>query len=344
MKDKCKIVDALGRTVFNTLTSSEEDLFANDQTGVVRVLNDKSRIGSICGPAGEVYLVSRDSDSLKSAKVFKKRLQVIFDGLTFICDSISAAEERSMANSKRLVHNLTSLNGHMIQDLYSVISQDRLAGNIRRSIPLLAGEMRRDGKTEEFARCFLSLAKHSAAMKNEFSVFKKIGVLQAAIDKRPHSLHKVIMNVAYLFFSDFADIHSYVSVSESAVKAPIDYECTFVALYHLLENATKYICPRTDVSISISSGVSPDSAVVSIDMYSLPILESELEDIFSEGFSGSVPRSLGRSGDGVGLSLVRRVMDLHQGEILVRTDPNDFRLHEDIRYQKNVFVLQFPSR
>jgi len=340
MKGNYKIADSAGRVILNTLNREEEDCFLNGRSGVINLNGGKVRLGSLSVAGGSVYLASRDSDLLKSGKVFKNNLILLSEILDYLFAAVASAEEKSIAKSKRLVHNLTSLNGHMIHELYAVLPQERLAGNIRKKIPFIASEMK-GTKADDFARCFLSLAKHSAAMKNEFSVFKKIDSLEASVDKRSHSMHKVLMNVAYLFFSDFADMDSSVNVMESELKAPIDYECAFVALYHLFDNAAKYICRGTHLDISIDENSA--GASITFSMCSLAISDSELDDLASEGFSGALPRRLELNGDGVGLSLVKRVMDLHEGRLQINTDPGTKFVKDDVEYQRNSFVLTFPQ-
>ena len=179
-------------------------------------------------------------------------------------------------------------------------------------------------------------------MKNEFSVFKKIDSLESSVEKRSHPIHKVLMNVAYLFFSDFADMDSFVDVAESEVRAMIDYECAFVALYHLFDNAAKYLCRGTHLDVSIGSD--PTGATIRFDMCSLEISSSELQKLVFEGFSGALPRQLGLNGDGVGLSLVKRVMELHGGSLQILPEPKTMFIKDKVEYQRNSFVLTFPAR
>lgn len=341
MKGNWKLIDSTGKLVFSSLSPEEEAIFVAGKYGVMDVQGlGRTRLGVLKGVGGTAYLASRDPDLVKSARVFGAVLETILGGMDYTRGAIFAVQERLAANSKRLVHNLTSLNGHMIQDLYSVIPQERLAGNIRRSVPLLAAEMR-GNKVEEFARCFLSLAKHSAAMKNEFSVFKKLDSLEVAIQRRAHSAHKILMNVAYLFFSDFADKGSYVNITPSDLKMSVDYECAFVAIYHMLDNAAKYICPGTDLDISIKQ--SGDKCELFFSMCSLPILEGELEKVAMEGFSGSYPQKLGLSGDGVGLGLISKVMYLHEGDLEITPDSSIRFVKNDVEYQRNTFSLRFSA-
>ena len=340
MRGAYRLTDSLGRELANTLTPSQTAaLLAAPDGGVSNIGGVRTRIGVFAGASGSVALASTDPDLVASKKVFRAKLEILHDCLGDLAAIVDAAEERSRVSSRRLIHNLTSLNGHMIQDIYSVMSQDRLAGNIRRSIPLIVGEMQ-GKKVYEFAKCFLSLAKHSAAMKNEFSVFKKIGALDAAVEKQSHVMHKIVMNVAYLFFTDFADKNSYINVAMSTVRVPLDYEFAFVAFYHLFDNAAKYICPETQLEVRIQK--SDRDVSIEFKMLSLEIADDEIGRLTNEGFSGRWPRHLDLHGSGVGLSLVDRVMKLHSGTLAVTREVAGGCIKDAIPYQVNTFALRFP--
>lgn len=335
-----RLVDSSGKVLIDQLDDELRRIAESKTTGAIRTSHGNLRVGFLESSLGSLYFATNDSDMLRSSRLFKSVSSAILSSILHIEKISRSIEDRSRLKNKRLIHNLTSLNGHMIQDLYSVISQDKLAGNVRRSVPLIAEEMR-GKKSIDFAKCFLSFAKNSAAMKAEFSVFKKIDVDNPIIDKSHHMVHKVAMNVAYLFFSDFADKNCFINVSNTPIKAKIDYEFALVALYHLLDNAAKYIRPGTNLNVGFQDsrvGVS-----ISFEMNSLAIKSDEVGKLIEEGYSGESSRKLGLNGDGVGMSLVQKVMNLHGGSLTISPDFSSLEIFENNDYQKNKFVLFFPN-
>ena len=335
-----RLTDPSGRVIADNLSREQSQLADSAANGVVPTASGRIRVGTVVSEVGSVFFASSDPDIVASSKVFRTTANAILASASYIEKAVAAVEDRSRVNSRRLIHNLTSLNGHMIQDLYSVVSQDRLAGNIRRSVPIIAEEMR-GKKVYEFAKCFLSLAKHSAAMKAEFSVFKKVAVGGSAVEKNWHYAHKVAMNAAYLFFTDFADSGCFVNVSNSHIRTHVDYEFTFVAFYHLFDNAAKYIRPGTNLEVSFSQEV--EGVLVTFEMCSLAIEPDEVTKVLDEGYSGEAARRLGLHGDGVGMSLVQKVMNMHGGrlDVIPRWDTRFSKDGAD--YQKNRFNLYFPN-
>lgn len=98
----------------------------------------KRRRGRATSPSGTVFICTNEKDFVASTKLFKKELE-------FFSLSISRIEQMKVdlakievQKSRRLFHNLISLNAHSLQDLYSVISQDQLGdlgggGGIKRN-------------------------------------------------------------------------------------------------------------------------------------------------------------------------------------------------------------------
>src|SRR5699024_3591080 len=102
---------------------------------------------------------------------------------------------------------------------------------------------------KDAALMFLRLAKHNIHMKSEFSIYKKLDRANPSLEKRNHPIHKVLMNVLHSFFVDFSDKEVYVDVGECRSSIHCDYETLQVALYHLIENASKYVKPKSIINI-----------------------------------------------------------------------------------------------
>ena len=177
-------------------------------------------------------------------------------------------------------------------------------------------------------------------MKTEFSVFKKLFVAQPEMRPTFHVVHKVLMNVLYLFFPDFTDKDVDVVVEQSDSKAYFDYESMHVALYHMIDNAAKYTKPKSTLRISIVTEAS--KLKISFQMCSLKILKEEQERIFEEGFSGSISEKTGKSGDGVGMSLVKRIIESNNGTIIAHSVDRSNETFFNIEYQTNEFVIKLP--
>jgi len=100
-------------------------------------------------------------------------------------------------------------------------------------------------------------------------------------------------------------------------------------LSNLLSNAVKY-SPQGGL-VEIAAAKADDQVVVSIRDHGIGIPESERERVFERYYRGS--NTSGISGSGVGLSLVRSIVDLHKGSISL----------ESVEGKGSLFTLRLPA-
>ena len=188
----------------------------------------------------------------------------------------------------------------------------------------------------------LRIAKNNAAVKAEFSVFNKIFDSNPRLERKNHNIHKVLMNILYLFFPDFTDKHVLVGVScpENTI-AYFDYESIHVALYHLVENSVKYVKPYTGLSIEIFRD--NDKVTLEFDMNSLAIYEHEIDSIFDDGYSGDLSKKTGKAGSGIGLSRVKDILAINNSKISVSIDEATRQEQDNAHYQRNIFRIELPT-
>lgn len=100
-----------------------------------------------------------------------------------------------------------------------------------------------------------------------------------------------------------------------------DHDALGRALWNLLENAVKYSpqCATVWVSVSQVAG----RAVIEVRDRGIGIAAHEREAIFGKFVRGTAARATGAKGTGLGLALVRHIVDHHDGDIQVTSSAND---------------------
>ncbi len=334
-----ELISVDGRKIASTLISSDTALLLKVSAESQIMADGKVRGGCIQSEAGKIFAFSNDPDYIKSSQKFKNTAKCILSAIGYINEIAAEQREINNKNTTRLIHNLTSLNAHNIQEIYSLIPQEEISGKMKGHVEYVKNTIKQNPL--EASKVLLRLAKNNAAMKTEFSVFKKL--FNARPELRPsfHTVHKVLMNVLYLFFPDFTDKAVDVVVDRSDAIAFFDYESMHVALYHMIDNAAKYTKPNSKLYINIVAG-SPSLTLI-FRMCSTKIQPGEREKIFDEGFSGEIPISAGKSGSGIGMSLVKRIIDSNNGGITLRTHDETEEHHFGIEYQINEFVVRLPA-
>lgn len=92
-------------------------------------------------------------------------------------------------------------------------------------------------------------------------------------------------------------------------------------LANLLDNAVKYTPPGGRIGVSVAGGGPSPGAVVEVSDTGLGIPREELPQIWDRLFRGD--RSRSERGLGLGLSLVRAIVEAHGGHVEVRSAPGE---------------------
>lgn len=337
MEVMIKILDKSGRVIYSNIEAKDTNLVseATKESMVIEDSGRKLRVGIIKTSNGTVFALSKSKDAIKSSRAFVSKIKLASDSLEFIGEIQNEIQKKINSDTARLLHNLTSLNAHNIQEIYSLVPQESLANKVDGHVGIVEEIVKSNARL--CALTLLRIAKNNAAIKTEFSVFKRLFNSSPQLQERTHVFHKVLMNILYLFFSEFTDKSVNVKVQSSKLSGYFDYESMHVALYHIIENSVKYVLPKSDVSI----GIKEDGAFlkISFDMISTQIKEGEVTKIFEEGFSGSIPDRTGKAGTGIGMSRVSRIVSLNGGKASVNIFPETLREHMGIPYQRNEFII-----
>jgi K+-sensing histidine kinase KdpD len=89
-------------------------------------------------------------------------------------------------------------------------------------------------------------------------------------------------------------------------------------LENLLENAAKYAPPQTEITLKVRE--SGQEIILSIADQGIGVAEEDMPFIFDKFFVSThhnAPRSTG-----FGLSICKRIMEVHQGRIWVQKNPD----------------------
>jgi K+-sensing histidine kinase KdpD len=226
--------------------------------------------------------------------------------------------------------------------LYAFIPQELLTGNIKNQFEEIENFIKDNPK--EAARVFLRTAKSNAALKAEFSVFKKLFESKPILQIKKHPVHKVVMNLLHVFFQDFTDKGVHVEVGETTQMLNLDYESIQVALYHIMDNAVKYCLINTPLIIEFLK--LEGNFVIRFDMISVQIESDEIERIFEEHYRGMSARELRKPGSGIGLNVVKRILSLNNAKLVVQPDSGgrNGKYFSGVKYQNNIFDIIFHDQ
>ena len=122
-------------------------------------------------------------------------------------------------------------------------------------------------------------------------------------------------------------------------KVFFDFESVQVALYHIVENAVKYV--KHDSKIRVKFNIYEKKLNMCIEMCSIYTAPEERERIFEEGYSGENAHKLQRHGKGIGMNRAKRLLNLNNIALVCKF--GDAMTREgDVDFAMNSFKIEFP--
>ncbi len=103
-------------------------------------------------------------------------------------------------------------------------------------------------------------------------------------------------------------------------------------VYNLTENAVKFV--NTGGTISIRLEETKDTTIFAIRNTGPGISEEELPKIFGRFYKSDFSRSQDKTGLGLGLDIIRKILKLHNARISVSSEENVF----------TEFIVSFPKK
>lgn len=278
-------------------------------------------------------------DKTKTTKLFRQKIEALSYSVPDLKIPINEIRNEEQKKVNRLVHNLTSINAHNIQEIYDLVPQEILAQNWRKQLEFIKEEIQKD--LDKAALTFLRIAKHNTHMRSEFSIYRKIERDDnIELDSRNHKLRNVLLNTLHTFFSDFSKRNIYVDVEEFYYQVRFDYETIQVALYHLIENAAKYALANTTIYITASENETQVN--LKFQMISAHVKPEERLNVLKEGISGEMARKMNKQGDGIGMWRINQMMEINDGSFETEFGAiNESKMGFD--FSHNIFILKFTK-
>ena len=118
-----------------------------------------------------------------------------------------------------------------------------------------------------------------------------------------------------------ADFTVEASINEDSGAVDVDPDAFARALRNLLDNAIKYSGSSRTVSVSVD--VHDGSVAVNVRDEGLGIPRHEQDAIFTKFVRGTASQAHGIKGTGIGLAIVRHIVEAHRGTVRVESTPGE---------------------
>ena len=140
-----------------------------------------------------------------------------------------------------------------------------------------------------------------------------------SIDKKEENLKECIESAISSVKADAAKKNITIKneIKEDCILA-IDRKWTTEAIFNLLDNAVKYTAPNGKINLSLDNGI--NYFALNIEDNGIGIDSSEYNDIFKRFYRSRNDIVQNEKGSGVGLYLVRKIMNLQDGNVMVSSE------------------------
>jgi len=326
----------------NVIVSNIDKTQVKDIIGYIEKENElikyegiQFRVGKLINDKFIIYGVSSDKKMIRSSRSFKTNLNIIASSCENLAVIKTQVEGQVYKEVNMLIHNLTTLNAHNMQEIFNFIPQNDLS-KVKNTKKLILEKVKEN--PTDTTLVLMKLLKNNISTKTEFSVFSKLYEDNPELDFQNMDVKRVLMNTIYNFFIDLTDKKIELDIEEVSYKANFDYESVQVAFFHMIDNTIKYI--KSDSQLTIRFDDLINQVDIIFDMISLKVNENEKDIIFNNGYSGECARENGKSGKGIGMARVKQILELNNGSIeLSKSLPLD----KDSNYSNNIFKISIKK-
>ncbi len=177
---------------------------------------------------------------------------------------------------------------------------------------------------KKFLTNIITETKRSLGLLENLLSLARVESLEALREPKQFYLHEVFERLEndMKFVLSSKEVELELELKDE-VKMVGDFELVYLALRNLVENATDFSSAGGKVTISAEKNPGTAGITIKVTDQGSGIPKYALHRVFDRFYSLERPGS-GRKGSGLGLNLVREIVELHSGQISIQSPPDDF--------------------
>lgn len=189
---------------------------------------------------------------------------------------------------------------------------------------LLLGRVKDEAKKHEYYEIITKEVSRLTNMLNRILSFSKIEASKREYHKVSLDLSDVVEDVmnTYSYHLESNGFEHAIDLSDKALPIKADKEAMIEVLVNLIDNGMKYSLEQKQ--IEVKTGKEEGFAFVAIKDHGMGIAKNQLDKLFEKFYrvpNGDVHDT---KGSGLGLSIVKHIVDAHGGKVLVESKPGEW--------------------
>lgn len=138
-------------------------------------------------------------------------------------------------------------------------------------------------------------------------------------------LDEVLIDIIFAISQEYDQVEIVFNIGENGetddFEIEADPQLMHNALYNIIDNACKFSINGGEVVVDLVKSARDHKTRISIKDQGIGIEAAQLQHIFKPLYRGANSKAI--EGTGIGLALVKRIIDLHGGEIQVYSNPTE---------------------
>ena len=230
---------------------------------------------------------------------------------------ISEKAERNMRINMRKIENEKENVKSLVTDISHQLKTP--LANVELYNTLLAEEGISDEERLEFLETEGIAIEKLKMLIDSLINISRLEADMISIDKKEENLKECIESAISSVKADAAKKNIIIKneIKEDCILA-IDRKWTTEAIFNLLDNAVKYTAPNGKINLSLDNGI--NYFALNIEDNGIGIDTNEYNDIFKRFYRSRNNIVQNEKGSGVGLYLVRKIMNLQDGNVMVSSE------------------------
>ena len=230
---------------------------------------------------------------------------------------ISEKAERNMRINMRKIENEKENVKSLVTDISHQLKTP--LANVELYNTLLAEEGISDEERLEFLETEGTAIEKLKMLVDSLINISRLEADMISIDKKEENLKECIESAISSVKADAAKKNITIKneIKEDCILA-IDRKWTTEAIFNLLDNAVKYTAPNGKINLSLDNGI--NYFALNIEDNGIGIDTNEYNDIFKRFYRSRNDIVQNEKGSGVGLYLVRKIMNLQDGNVMVSSE------------------------
>jgi signal transduction histidine kinase len=201
-------------------------------------------------------------------------------------------------------------------DLKTPLSVIRMFGET-----LEMGRVPDESRRREYYRVITRESERLSRLIDNVLDFSRIEGGRQTYDRTPTAVEPLIRDTleAFAYPLEHQGFKINVTIAPDLPEIEVDADAVGQALANLIDNAIKYSAEER--ALTVDARVVDGRLAVSVEDHGVGISPAEHEKIFEKFYRVGQSDTQGRRGSGVGLALVRHIVEAHGGDVTVESAP-----------------------